>query len=137
MSFALPPHRFSKICFFRRTCIYRVSDIYLNEKFFKNFFVRINVEGQKFLPEVGVNPKKITKKIFWAKNVCHMCANHVICFETTVWYPESEFLQYYWYIWSLNWLMSTMNLPRWRKLFFFKVGVKPNQKMNKKAVFFL
>ena len=64
----VPPHRFSKIFFFWRTCIYRVSDIHLNEKFFKNNF-GVHLFGP---PKSGKIHCKIT--IFFVElEMCAMC----------------------------------------------------------------
>ena len=74
-------------------------------------------------PQSQVKSFKISLFFCRTKNVCHMCANHVIFFETIVWYPKSEFLQYYYHIWPLKWFMSIMNLPRWWKSCFFRLYI--------------
>ena len=68
------PQLFSRENIFEEFWVYRPLDIYLKWKFFKKFFVSINVEGWKFLPEIEANfqfllfsvvtTKKIYRKFF-------------------------------------------------------------------------
>ena len=49
---APPPTEYHHWVDFDEFCIYRSLENRLTKKIFKKFFVSINVEGQKFLPEV-------------------------------------------------------------------------------------